>query len=104
VGETPTFLEYGWGRKSSIWGLGQVFEEDVDGNQGTVFLADEVASMDIVHTNARQGVLENEVIVEGTSGTPSLGGEIGYKFRLGGMRAFNVGLHGPYDAVATGVS
>jgi hypothetical protein len=48
VGDPPTHLEYGSGWKSSIWGSGEAFEEDIDGDQDAVFLADEVTGMDVL--------------------------------------------------------
>ena len=45
-------------------------------------------------------MLEDEVVVEGGSRTPALGGQFGNEFRLGGVRAFDVGLGGPDYTVA----
>ena len=83
--------------------VGYAFEEDVDGDEVAVFLADEVAGVDVVHADARGGVFEDEVVVEGGDGTPALGGEFGDEFGLCGVCAFDVGLDGPDDAVAAGI-
>jgi hypothetical protein len=59
VGNPPTHLEYGSGGKSSTWGSGEAFEEDIDGDQDAVFLADEVSGMDVVHADSGGDVLED---------------------------------------------
>jgi hypothetical protein len=59
---------YGRGGKSSTGERG-AFEEDFDGNQDAVFLADEVSSMDVVPADAGRAVLEDEVAAFGYSPT-----------------------------------
>jgi hypothetical protein len=49
--------EYGSGGKSSTWGSGEAFEEDIDGDQDAVFLADEVSGMDVVHADSGGGLV-----------------------------------------------
>ena len=44
--------------------VGYAFEEDVDGDEVAVLLADEVTGVDVVHADARGGVFEDEVVVE----------------------------------------
>jgi hypothetical protein len=44
---------------SSTWGSGEAFEEDIDGDQDAVFLADEVSGMDVVHADSGGDVLED---------------------------------------------
>jgi hypothetical protein len=38
---------------------GEAFEEDIDGDQDAVFLADEVSGMDVVHADSGGDVLED---------------------------------------------
>jgi hypothetical protein len=64
VGETPTLHEYGSGGKPSTWGSGEAFEEDINGDQDAVFLADEVSGMDVVHADSDGDVLEDEMVVK----------------------------------------
>jgi hypothetical protein len=59
VGNPPTLLEYGSGGKPSTWGSGEAFEEDIDGDQDAVFLADEVSGVDVVHADSGGDVLED---------------------------------------------
>jgi hypothetical protein len=59
AGRLPTHLEYGSGGKSSTWGSGEAFEEDIDGDQDSVFLADEVSGMNVVHADSGGDVLED---------------------------------------------
>ena len=64
VDDPPTLLEYGSGGKSSTWGSGEAFEEDIDGDQDAVFLADEVSGMDVVHADSGGDVPEDEMVVK----------------------------------------
>ena len=59
AGRLPTLLEYGSGGKSSTWGSGEAFEEDIDGDQDAVFMADEVSGMNVVHADSGGDVLED---------------------------------------------
>ena len=59
MGVPPTHLEYGSGGKSSTWGSGEAFEEDIDGDQDAVFMADEVSGMNVVHADSGGDVLED---------------------------------------------
>ena len=80
--------------------MGDISEEDIDGDQIAVFPADEVSGVDAVDADAGSGVLEDEVVVLGTSRSPALESGVGDEFRLGEVCAFDVGLDGLDDAVA----
>ena len=90
-----------WARRDIVnLGWFEALEEDVDGDEDTVFLVDEVSGVNVVHSDAGGGMFEDEVVVEAPGGAPAVEFQIGDEFRLGGMSAFNVGLDGPDDAVA----
>ena len=46
----------------------EAFEEDIDGDEAAIFLADEISGVAIVHADAGGGVLEDEVVVPRTCG------------------------------------
>ena len=70
VGWSPTLHEYGSGGKSSTWGSGEAFEEDIAGNQVAVFLADEVSGMVVLHADSGGDVLEDEMVLKWAVETP----------------------------------
>lgn len=79
------------------------FEEDVDGDEGRVALADEVSGVDVVHADAGGGVKEDEMMVGAGHRPPALLFQCVHEFRLGGMTAFDIGLDGPDHTVAARV-
>ena len=80
------------------------FEEDIDRDEGAIFLSDEIASVNIVHADACGDVFEHEMIVLCHCWFPLLKFQFRYEFCLCRMCAFDVGLHGPNDAISPNIA
>jgi len=78
----------------------EAFKEDIDRDEGAIVLSDEIAGVNIVHADACGYVNEDEVIVLCHRGFPLLDFQFRYEFCLRRVLAFDVGLHGPNDAIA----
>lgn len=78
----------------------EAFEEDIDRDEGAIVLSDEIAGVNIVHADACGYVNEDEVIMLCHRELPLLEFQFRHEFCLRGMGSFDVGLHGPNDAIA----